>query len=63
AARIVANAFGPGEIFLGGDIVIHGPASENIPAEAIDHSYIELDTNALKTVLEAVKPGTPVRIR
>ncbi len=63
AARIVANAFGPGEVFLGGDIVIHGPASENVPAEAIDHSYIELDTNALKTVLEAVKPGTAVRIR
>ncbi len=63
AARTVANAFGPGEIFLGGDIVIHGPASESVPAEAIDHSYIELDTNALKTVLDAVKPGTIVRIR
>jgi hypothetical protein len=63
AARIVANAFGPGEVFLGGDIVIHGPASENVPPEAIDHSYIELDTGALKTVLDVVKPGTQVRIR
>lgn len=63
AARTVPNAFGTGEVFLGGDIVIHGPARENVPNEAIDHSYVELDTNALKTVLDAVKPGTAVRIR
>jgi len=63
AQRLVPNAFGAGEIFLGGDIVIHGPASESIPAEAVDHSYVELDDAALKTLLDAAKPGTRVLIR
>jgi len=63
AERLVHNAFGAGEIFLGGDIVIHGKAFEGIPPEAIDHSYIELDESALETVLGAVKPGTLVLIR
>ena len=62
-ARRVRNAFGPGEVFLGGDIVIHGPVSESVPVEAIDHSYIELDTTSLKIVVDAVRQGTPVRVR
>jgi hypothetical protein len=61
--RIVKNAFGPGEVFLGGQLEIHGPVSESVPAEAIDHNYIELDTVALKRVVEAVKPGTLVLIK
>jgi hypothetical protein len=63
SARVVHHAFGPGEVFLGGDIVIHGPAVEGVPPEAVDHSYIELDVTALRVVLDAVKPGTLVLIR
>jgi hypothetical protein len=61
--RVVRNAFGPGEVFLGGELEIHGPVSESVPAEAIDHNYIELDSIALKRVVEAVKPGTLVLIK
>jgi hypothetical protein len=61
--RIVKNAFGPGEVFLGGELEIHGPVSESVPAEAVDHNYIELDSIALKRVVEAVKPGTLVLIK
>jgi hypothetical protein len=61
--RLVKNALGPGELFLGGELAIHGRVSEKIPPEAIDHNYIELDTIALKRVVEAAKPGTLVLIK
>jgi hypothetical protein len=61
--RVIKNAFGPGEIFLGGDLAIHGKVSDKVPAEAIDHNFIELDTVALKRVVEAAKPGTLVLIK
>jgi hypothetical protein len=63
AERCVKDAFGAGAIFLGGDIVIHGRVSEDVPTEAIDHNYIELDSMTLKSVVEAVKPGTLVLIK
>jgi hypothetical protein len=62
-ARCVKDAFGAGAILLGGDLVIHGRVSEEVPAEAIDHTYIELDSMPLKTILDAVKPGTQVLIK
>jgi hypothetical protein len=62
-ARCVKNAFGAGAIFLGGDLVIHGRVSDEVPAEAIDHNYIELDSMPLKTIVDAVKPGTLVLIK
>ncbi len=63
AGRCVRDAFGVGAIFLGGDIVIHGKVSDEVPAEAIDHSYIELDSMPLKSIVQAVKPGTLVLIK
>jgi hypothetical protein len=63
AQRYVPFAFGAGAIFLGGDIVIHGKVSDDVPAEAIDHNYIELDSIPLKTIADAVKPGTLVLIK
>ena len=63
AARCVKNAFGAGAIFLGGDLVIHGRVSDEVPPEAIDHNYIELDSMPLKTIVDAVKPGTLVLIK
>jgi len=63
AARCIKDAFGAGAIFLGGDIVVHGRVSEDVPAEAIDHDYIELDSMPLKTIVDAVKPGTLVLIK
>ena len=63
AERCVKDAFGVGAIFLGGDIVIHGKVSDEVPAEAIDHNYIELDSMPLKTIVDAVKPGTLVLIK
>ncbi len=63
AGRCVRDAFGVGAIFLGGDIVIHGKISDEVPAEAIDHNYIELDSMPLKSVVDAVKPGTLVLIK
>ena len=41
AERLVRNAFGPAELFLGGALAIHGPVSEEVPEGAIDHTYIE----------------------
>jgi hypothetical protein len=63
AERCVTDAFGAGAVYLGGDLVIHGKVSEEVPAEAIDHDYIELDSIPLKTVVDAVKPGTLVLIK
>jgi len=63
AERCVKDAFGAGAVYLGGDLVIHGKVSEEVPAEAIDHNYIELDSIPLKTVVDAVKPGTLVLIK
>ena len=54
---------GAGAVHLGGDLVIHGKVSEEVPAEAIDHNYIELDSIPLKTIVDAVKPGTLVLIK
>ncbi len=62
AERLVRNAFGPGEVFLGGDIVIHGRPSDGVPPGALDHSYIELDEVALRAVYDAAKTGTLVLI-
>jgi hypothetical protein len=63
AERCVRDAFGAGAVFLGGDIVIHGKVSDEVPVEAIDHNYIELDSMPLKTIVDAVKPGTLVLIK
>ena len=63
ADRCVKDAFGVGAIFLGGDLVIHGKVSEEVPSEAIDHNYIEVDSMPLKTIVDAVKPGTLVLIK
>jgi hypothetical protein len=63
ASRCVKDAFGAGAVYLGGDLVIHGRVSDEVPAEAIDHNYIELDSMPLKTILDAVKPGTLVLIK
>lgn len=63
AERLVRSAFGAGALFLGGDIVIHGKVSDDVPAEAIDHNYIELDSMSLKSLVDAVKPGTLVLIK
>jgi hypothetical protein len=63
AQRCVKDAFGVGAVYLGGDLVIHGKVSEDVPPEAIDHNYIELDSMPLKSVVDAVKPGTLVLIK
>jgi hypothetical protein len=63
AERCVKDAFGVGAIFLGGDLVIHGKVSDEVPAEAIDHDYLELDSMPLKSIVDAVKPGTLVLIK
>lgn len=60
SARLVRNAFGFGEMFLGGDLVIHGRPSDEVPPGALDHSYIELDESSLRAVYDIVKPGTLV---
>ncbi len=62
AERLVRNAFGPGEIFLGGDIVIHGRPRDAVPPGALDHSYIELDEIALRAIYDAARTGTLVLI-
>lgn len=62
AQRVVTNAFGRGEVFLGGDLVIHGRVSDAVPAGALDHSYIELDDVPLRALVDAAKPGTLVLI-
>jgi hypothetical protein len=63
AERCVRDAFGAGAILLGGDIVIHGKVSDDVPPEALDHNYIELDSMPLKSIVDAVKPGTLVLIK
>ena len=63
AARTVPDAFGPGAIFLGGGIVIHGKVREEVPAEAIDYKYIELKNEALKSILGVLRPGSLVFIQ
>jgi hypothetical protein len=62
ASRVVPRAFGAGEVFLGGDIVIHGRVRDAVTPEAIDHAFIELDDGALRSVVSAVKKGSTVLI-
>ncbi len=62
ASRVVPRAFGAGEIFLGGDIVIHGKVREAVAAEAVEGGYIELPDAALRSVVSAVRKGTTVLI-
>ncbi len=61
--RLVHDAFGPGEVFLGAGISIHGRVKEAVPAEAIDHTFIELDTSSLKAVVRTIQPGSQVFIQ
>ncbi|MEO0079527.1 MAG: DUF948 domain-containing protein [candidate division WOR-3 bacterium] len=63
ASRVVSNAFGPGILFLGGGLAIHGRVSEDVPVEALDHTYIELDSAALRSVLSMLQPGSLVFIQ
>lgn len=62
ASRVVKNAFGPGELFLGGGISIHGPVRDAVPEGAIDHTYIDLDEKSLKAVLTSIGQGSLVFI-
>lgn len=62
AERRVANAFGPGELFLGAGITIHGPVRDELPVEALDHVWIELDAKSLTAIVNAVEPGARVFI-
>jgi hypothetical protein len=62
SSRTVRAAFGAGEVFLGGDIVIHGRVREAVAPEAVDHGYIELDDGALRSVVSAMKKGSTVLI-
>lgn len=61
-SRTVRAAFGAGEVFLGGDIVIHGRVREAVAPEAVDRGYIELDDGALRSVVSAMKKGSTVLI-
>ncbi len=61
--RLVRDAFGPGGVFLGGGIAIHGRVRNEVPAEAIDHIYLQLDNASLKAVVGALKPGALVFIQ
>ncbi|HDR00087.1 MAG TPA: hypothetical protein ENN51_07390 [candidate division WOR-3 bacterium] len=62
AARLVADAFGPGELFLGAGIAIHGPVREEVPPEALDHTWIELDAKSLGALMNVIEPGSRVFI-
>jgi hypothetical protein len=63
AERMVADAFGRYAILLGGGVAIHGPASRDVPADAVDHVYAELSDRDLKAVYNAVKEGSRVLIQ
>ncbi|MFO7676071.1 MAG: hypothetical protein R6X12_07140 [bacterium] len=62
AARLVEDAFGPGELFLGAGIAIHGPVRDEVPLEALDHTWIEVDPKSLAAILNAIEPGARVFI-
>lgn len=62
SSRTVRSAFGAGEVFLGGDIVIHGRVREAVAPEVVDRGYIELDDGALRSVVSAMKKGSTVLI-
>ncbi len=62
ADRLVERAFGPAELFLGAGITIHGRVSPEVPAEAVDHTYIQLDDHSLQALVKAVEPGALVFI-
>ena len=62
SGRRVRDVFGPGELFLGGAISIHGRRRGGMPSEAVDHTYIELDDKSLRAVMNAIEPGARVFI-
>jgi hypothetical protein len=62
-ARLVPDAFGPGEVFLGAGISIHGRVKDVVPSEAVDHTFLELDTVSLKAVVRTIQPGSQVFIQ
>lgn len=61
--RRIEDAFGRYAVALGGSVVIHGPVLPQIPAEAVDHVYAELNEKDLKAVYAALKVGSLVIIR
>jgi len=61
--RRVDDAFGRYAILLGGGVAIHGPASKDVPQDALDHVYAELNEKDLKAVYSAVKEGSRVLIQ
>ncbi len=63
AARKVDDAFGRYAVYLGGGAALHGAVNKQVPPEAIDHVYAELNDKDLKAVFSAVQPGARVLIQ
>lgn len=60
ASRIVPNGMGPAALYFGGGLAIHGEPSEDVPPEAIDYVFIQIDTVTLKEIVELLRPGSLV---
>ncbi|MBM3314577.1 hypothetical protein FJY71_01860 [candidate division WOR-3 bacterium] len=60
AARVVPRAMGPVALELGGGLAIHGPVSDDVPTEAVDYVYVQLDTVSLKGVAGSIGQGALV---
>jgi hypothetical protein len=54
---------GPAALYLGGGLAIHGPVSEDVPAEAIDYVYLQLDTLPLKGIAGPLRQGSLVFVQ
>jgi len=63
AQRRIDDAFGRYSVSLGGAVAIHGPLAKAVPADAVDHIYVELGDKDLKAVFNAVNEGSRVLIR
>jgi hypothetical protein len=61
--RVVPRAMGPAALYLGGGLAIHGPVSEDVPAEAIDYVYLQLDTLPLKGIAGPLRQGSLVFVQ
>jgi len=63
AERKVEDAFGRYAVYLGGGAALHGVVNKQVPPEAIDHVYAELNDKDLKAVFSAVQTGARVLIQ
>jgi hypothetical protein len=58
--RIIKNAFGPYALYLGKDLLIHGPFHPDLPKDLVKHNGIIFKPADLEVIYHSLKPKARV---